>query len=78
MLLSTIEIQVLEDICVFLEIFHSAQEIAAAEKTPTLAIILPTFEKLIQTLSDFMTQFPELAHMAQASIDKLKEYLSLS
>ncbi|KAJ3767345.1 hypothetical protein FB446DRAFT_600347, partial [Lentinula raphanica] len=40
-LFSTTELQVLDDIRNYLFTFHSIQELASAEKTPTLSIVLP-------------------------------------
>jgi hypothetical protein len=69
---------VLCDIREFLYVFHVVQELVSAEKTPTLSIVLPMYEKLIIMLSDLKKKTPELSHAISASISKLEEYLAKS
>ncbi|KAJ7334845.1 hypothetical protein DFH08DRAFT_706987 [Mycena albidolilacea] len=71
-------LRVLQDIRRFLEIFHIVQEIVSAEKTPTLSIVLPMYEKLIVMLNDLAKDLDELSHAIKVSVQKLEEYLSLS
>ncbi|KAJ7680087.1 hypothetical protein B0H14DRAFT_3101791 [Mycena olivaceomarginata] len=71
-------LRVLQDIRRFLEIFHIVQEIVSAEKTPTLSIVLPMYEKLIVMLNDLAKDLEELSHAIKVSVQKLEEYLSLS
>jgi hypothetical protein len=59
----------------FLNVFHSAQQIVSAEKTPTLSIVIPIYEKLITMLSNLKRHLPNLKHAISASIDKLEEYM---
>lgn len=74
-LLDELEMRVLNDICQFLEAFHEVQQIVSAEKTPTLAIVLPLYKDLIEMLKDLKIHLPNLAHAIAASVDKLREYM---
>jgi hypothetical protein len=76
--LSDIALRVLDDIRTFLRVPHIVQEIVSAEKTPTLSIVLPIYEKLIVMLSNLRAQLPEIAHAINASIEKLEQYLGYS
>lgn len=58
--------------------FHAVQELVSAEKTPTLSIVLPMYEKLITLLQSLKLCLPKLSHAISASISKLTEYLQLS
>ncbi|KAJ7468180.1 hypothetical protein FB451DRAFT_1039951 [Mycena latifolia] len=71
-------LQVLRDIRQFLQVPHVVQELVSAEKTPTLSIVLPLYERLIIMLRDFKRQLPKLGHAISAAIRKLEEYLALS
>ncbi|KAJ7667875.1 ribonuclease H-like domain-containing protein [Mycena polygramma] len=73
-----VSLRVLQDIRRFLEVFHVVQEIVSAEKTPTLSIVLPMYEKLIIMLNDLAKDLDVISHAIKASVDKLEEYLSLS
>jgi hypothetical protein len=55
---------------------HIVQEIVSAEKTPTLSVVLPIYEKLIIMLKNLWAQLPEIAHTITASVEKLEEYLA--
>jgi hypothetical protein len=74
--LSNLELQVLSDIRTFLNVFHSAQQVVSAEHTPTLSIVIPTYELLITMLKDLKRHLPNLKHAIQASISKLEEYMA--
>lgn len=76
--LDNTEIQVLSDIQQFLYVFHVVQEIVSAEKTPTLSLVLPLYEKLIALLNKLKTRLPKLEHAIAASVWKLEEYLAKS
>ncbi|KAJ7181343.1 hypothetical protein C8R43DRAFT_870106, partial [Mycena crocata] len=76
--LSELELAVLRDIREFLQVFHLVQELVSAEKTPTLCIVLPLYERLIIMLRDLKRKIPKLSHAITASIRKLEEYLALS
>lgn len=54
------------------------QEIVSAEKTPTLSLVLPLYEKLIALLTKLKIQLPKLEHAIAASVWKLEEYLEKS
>ena len=73
-----ISLQVLADIRQFLYVPHLVQEILSAEKTPTLSIVLPMYEKLIVMLNDLKRKLPKLTHAISASVYKLNEYLGKS
>ncbi|KAJ2913342.1 hypothetical protein MD484_g7075, partial [Candolleomyces efflorescens] len=74
-LLSSDELDRLDQIRRFLYIPHTIQEAVSADQTPTLPITLPAYENLLQMLKAFKAQEPEIAHGVQASIEKLQEYL---
>ncbi|KAJ6548091.1 hypothetical protein B0H10DRAFT_1851448, partial [Mycena sp. CBHHK59/15] len=78
MLLSDLELQVLRDVRQFLQVPHVVQELVSAEKTPTLCIVLPLYERLILMLRDLKLKLPKLGHAISAAIRKLEEYLALS
>ena len=73
--LTDIEITVLKDIRSFLSVFHYAQQIVSAEKTPTLSIVIPVYEKLIGMFQNLKRHKPNIAHAIKASIEKLEEYM---
>lgn len=50
----------------------------SAEKTPTLSIVVPTYEKAIIMLKDLHLTLPKLAHAIDKSVKKLTEYLAIS
>jgi hypothetical protein len=75
LVLDDMDLQVLSDIRKFLNVFHTAQQIVSAEKTPTLSIVIPIYEQLISMLTDLKKHIPNLTHAINASIDKLKEYM---
>ncbi|KIK75650.1 hypothetical protein PAXRUDRAFT_172141 [Paxillus rubicundulus Ve08.2h10] len=73
--LSHIQLQVLADIRLYLAFFHVVQEEVSAQKTPTLSIVLPLYEKLIHHLGLAKDKLPCIAHSIEDSIGKLNEYL---
>ncbi|KAJ3966579.1 ribonuclease H-like domain-containing protein [Lentinula raphanica] len=75
-LFSSVELEALNDIREFLHTFHSIQELASAEKTPTLSIVLPLYEGLIEILELMKDKLPNLSHIIDVSLDKLREYLN--
>ncbi|KAJ3830979.1 hypothetical protein F5878DRAFT_550010 [Lentinula raphanica] len=74
-LFSCVDLQVLNDIREYLFLFHSVQELASAEKTPTLSIVLPLYEHLVEMLRLLKTTLPNLAHIIEVSLRKLHEYI---
>ncbi|KAJ7442790.1 hypothetical protein B0H11DRAFT_1881689 [Mycena galericulata] len=76
--LSATTLKVLEDIRRFLQVPHIVQEIVSAEKTHTLSIVLPMYEKLIVMLKDLARNLDELSIGINATIRKLEEYLGMS
>ena len=77
-LLSDVELKVLADICEFLYAPHTVQELLSAEKTPTLSLVLPTYEQLILLLKHMMRKLDKLRHAIVATVQKLKEYFNKS
>lgn len=76
--LHEIELEVLGDICKFLEIPHSIQELLSAEKTPTLSWVLPEYENMLCMLRDFREAYPQLRRTVSTSIAKIEEYVAKS
>ncbi|PVF96169.1 hypothetical protein CPB86DRAFT_709764, partial [Serendipita vermifera] len=70
------ETSILDDIREVLSFFHSAQEMLACEKTPTLSFVLPLYEELLGALKELCEAFPNLIHAIWASIEKLEKYLA--
>ncbi|KAJ4496040.1 hypothetical protein C8J55DRAFT_413443 [Lentinula edodes] len=76
MLPNNVDLIVLNDIRKYLHAFHCVQEAASAEKTPTLAIVLPLYEELIEILKAMKMKLPNLSHVIDASLQKLFEYVN--
>ncbi|KAF5353140.1 hypothetical protein D9758_008770 [Tetrapyrgos nigripes] len=75
LLLKNSEITVLNDIRLYLKTFHVIQEIVSSEKTPTLADVLPLYERLILNLKTLKIVLPKLSHMIDSSLGKIYEYV---
>lgn len=75
---SPAELRVASDIRSFLLIFHRVQQCVSAEKTPTLSIVLPLYEKVIIMLKNLIRKLPEIGHAINESIKKLESYLAIS
>ncbi|CAA7268998.1 unnamed protein product [Cyclocybe aegerita] len=75
---SDMDLEVLRHIFHFLHYFHVIQEIVSGERTPTLSIVLPMYEKLITMLRDLHLDLPQIAHAIDAFISKLEAYLKVS
>ncbi|KAJ3889881.1 hypothetical protein GG344DRAFT_50776, partial [Lentinula edodes] len=69
------QIEVLLDIQEYLSYAHMVQELLSAQRTPTLSVILPLYEKLIHALNTSKEHLPKISHAIGASVEKLKEYL---
>jgi hypothetical protein len=69
------ETNILDDVRDVLSYFHSAQEVLAGEKTPTLPFVLPLYEDLLGALRGLCVEYPNLIHALWASIQKLEKYL---
>ncbi|OBZ72686.1 putative AC transposase [Grifola frondosa] len=67
--------EVLGDVREFLQAPHMVQEVLSAQKTPTLSMALPGYEKLILALRLLRRKLVRIAHAISASIVKLEEYL---
>ncbi|KAJ7049602.1 hypothetical protein C8F01DRAFT_1349926, partial [Mycena amicta] len=73
------QLQALENIRDILLFPHAIQEIASAEKTPTLALVVPLYELLRETLAgDLKAEYPKLSHAIGAAVAKLDEYLGMA
>jgi hypothetical protein len=67
------EYEVLHHIHQILEIPHKCQELLAAEKTPTLALALPTYETLLLLWKELAKSIPEFSHYIGLGIAKITE-----
>lgn len=76
--LSDAQLDVLEDIRDFLRHPHLVQEVLSAQHTPTLSLVIPTYETLIANLKLLTKTLPRIAHAIRASIWKLEHYLKLT
>lgn len=70
------EWEVLHHIHQILEIPHHCQELLAAEKTPTLSMVLPTYETLVLLWQELAKAIPELSHYIGLGVAKIMEYVS--
>ena len=68
--------EVLHYIHQILEIPHQCQELLSADKTPTLSLVLPTYEMLVVLWGQLALALPELSHYINLSIAKIMEYVS--
>ncbi|KII92966.1 hypothetical protein PLICRDRAFT_70282, partial [Plicaturopsis crispa FD-325 SS-3] len=73
--LSVKEREVLHDIRQFLHAPHLVQELVSGQKTPTLSLVLPMYEELIDVLRELSEDLPRISHAINASILKLEQYL---
>ncbi|KAL1662550.1 hypothetical protein GGF50DRAFT_58745 [Schizophyllum commune] len=73
--LSGVQLQVLEDVRLFLSVLHMAQEMVSGQKTPTLSYVLPTYSLLIETLEGLKTKLPKIAHVIEVTKQKLEFYM---
>lgn len=73
--LSKTQLDVLDDIRQFLSLPHAVQELVSAEKTPTLPIVLPAYERLIYLFGLLSKKLLKLAAAIEASVKKLNKYL---
>lgn len=73
--LTASEVEILKDIHCFLRLPHTVQEVLSAAKTPTLALALPLYEKLVVALRCFGELVPGLLPSISVSIEKIEEYV---
>jgi hypothetical protein len=75
-----VDINVLEDIKRVLKAFHIAQELLSSERTPTLSLVLPTYEQLHELLRGYLTKntFPHLNHAIHAASNKIAKYVRIA
>ncbi|KAJ7584888.1 hypothetical protein C8J56DRAFT_789034 [Mycena floridula] len=76
--LSDDTVRVLIDIRRFLFVFHVIQELVSAQKTPTLPIVLPLYEKLIVLLESLKEELPKITPTIDIAKQKISEYLGLA
>ncbi|KAJ3816953.1 hypothetical protein F5880DRAFT_1626432 [Lentinula raphanica] len=74
LLLEPFDLGVLSDIRFFLKTFHLVQELASAQKTPCLAIVLPLYEQFIMNLRLLKNALPNLSHVIESALQKIHEY----
>lgn len=68
-------LDLLQDIRQFLQAPHLVQEVLSVQKTPTLSMALPGYEKLLVLLRLLKRRLWRIEHAINASICKLEEYL---
>lgn len=73
--LRQVTLDLLQDIREFLQAPHLVQEILSAQKTPTLSMALPGYEKLLILLRLLKCKLWRIGHAIDASISKIEEYL---
>ncbi|KZT63538.1 hypothetical protein DAEQUDRAFT_680200, partial [Daedalea quercina L-15889] len=73
--LRQVSLELLCDIREFLQVPHLVQEVLSAQKTPTLSMALPGYEKLLAVLRLLKKKLWRIAHGIDACIKKLEEYL---
>ena len=73
--LRQVTLNLLQDIREFLQAPHLVQEILSAQKTPTLSMALPGYEKLLVLLRLLKRKLWRIEHGIDASISKIEEYL---
>jgi len=76
--LDNVQQKALCDVREWLRILHSVQELVSAEKTPTLSVVLPLYERLIGMLKKIARIYPKIAHAILFSAEKLDEYMGYS
>jgi len=60
----------------YLKLLHKCQELLAAEKMPTLALALLTYEALVVMWKELARVIPKLSHYIHLGIAKIMEYIS--
>jgi hypothetical protein len=74
--LTDLQSKVLDEIRQFLALPHAVQELVSAEKTPTLPVVLPAYEKLLHLFKLMKPRLPNIAHGIDAAIEKLSAYFA--
>ncbi|KAI0660766.1 hypothetical protein C8Q70DRAFT_1044080 [Cubamyces menziesii] len=77
-LLTPNQLAVLTHIHQVFEVSHQAQQLVSSEKTPTLSLVLPAYELLIDSWRTLCQQYPELAPYISLGIAKVEEYINKS
>ncbi len=57
-----------------LQVPHAFQQKLSADKTPTLALAIPSFQRMMQLWEDLKIKFPEASPAIQDGLEKLKTY----
>ncbi|KAF8601189.1 hypothetical protein BDV93DRAFT_446211, partial [Ceratobasidium sp. AG-I] len=73
--LSHKQYEVLQDVSSVLSVATRAQQLLSAERTPTLALALPVYEKVMELWRDCCRIYPEQALAIEAAIHKIEEYV---
>ncbi|KAB5587613.1 HAT family dimerization protein [Ceratobasidium theobromae] len=69
------QFEVLQDVSSILSIAHQVQQLLSAECTPTLAFVLPLYEKLIAIWRTCLKKFPQHSYAISLAINKIEEYI---
>ncbi|KEP45315.1 putative transposase, partial [Rhizoctonia solani 123E] len=67
--------ETVQDLLTVLSIGYNAQELLSAEKTPTLSLVFPLFESIIQNWKQLADTIPELRHAISCGIKKIYDYM---
>lgn len=76
-LLTEQQLECLYDILEILEVLHIAQQLVSSEKTPTVSIALPTYERLTETWRLEKILKPKLLPFLNTGLDRMMEYVHL-
>ncbi|TRM65458.1 hypothetical protein BD626DRAFT_399297 [Schizophyllum amplum] len=74
--LSTVQLDVLRDVRLYLSVLHMVQEMVSGQKTPTLAYVLPAYAMLLDALRALKNKLPKLSHVIDVTIMKLEVYMN--
>lgn len=76
LLLTDTDIVVLSEIREFLHIPHRVQELLSAERTPTISVVIPAYEALLDLVKLATARWPRLAHAIKATGNALEQYMA--
>ncbi|KAI0071393.1 hypothetical protein K474DRAFT_1607015, partial [Panus rudis PR-1116 ss-1] len=68
---------VVDDVREFLKVHHRVHAVVNFEKTVSICVVIPVYEKLLSLLKKLEEATPLLIHAIKASMDKLEEYLNI-
>lgn len=61
---------------ILLAIPHSAQQLLSSDNTPTLSLVLPVYESLVQKLRQAQSDIPHYWFAIQKGLDKIEKYVA--